>query len=392
MSDFEMSANFTALSQTQWDMISGREMTAAEVVEHFYSDMPIRKSKDILLSSYSGEDLKEQLTEGLFQFKSSETLMRLFGGDSFKPPVRDSIRRTVGNWLKGDSEPNKRADLIGVCFALGFDAQRADIFMRHSTDGNFHLRKPAEAALYYCLKSGKSISQSADFIAGLNLSLSGSAAGGNAATELVAEAFDEVGDDAEFVKFLEENRSLFGMTRNTAYDYFRRYFTVLANPDVTDISEGKLSIEAVIKNYLSFNLPADRKNAQAIQSAVRAYWPGETSVKRILERVEEVTRKSLLLLYIATDGTGQDFYSGAEDKSGEVPLALLYGEEMTPEESLENHSIAINLMLKDCGFAALDTRNPFDWLILYCLRTESDGDFMSDRLTCVLERLFPEDE
>lgn len=57
----------------------------------------------------------------------------------------------------------------------------------------------------------------------------------------------------------------------------------------------------------------------------------------------DVNRKTLLLLYLATEGMDMD----------------------VPEESYtEEHCRRINLMLSQCGMALLDPHNPFDFLIL----------------------------
>ncbi|MDR0857528.1 MAG: hypothetical protein LBN97_00675, partial [Oscillospiraceae bacterium] len=240
-----------------------------------------------LTAILSDGSLSKKLTGGLVEYKSRFHSNRVV-------PTRDTIEHTVRNWLNGTSKPNQRGELIAICFALGLSAGVADSFLRKFGDAGFHLREPQEAALFYCLKSGKTIEQSAEFIAGLDLS--------------------------------------FNTIANTA-------------------------------SYLRLNVPVTRSTAglDTIQKVIREYWIGEMSIKRILERKEDVTRKSLLLLYIATGG--ESTYFDEPDNDSDVPLALYFENEMTPQESLENHSIAIDIMLKECGFASLDPRNPFDWLI-----------------------------
>ena len=62
---------------------------------------------------------------------------------------------------------------------------------------------------------------------------------------------------------------------------------------------------------------------------------------------------------------------------------------ITQEERVEDHWWTLNAMLADCGMAQLDTRNPFDWLILYAFSAEED-EFMSDRMEQVIASLFAE--
>ena len=40
---------------------------------------------------------------------------------------------------------------------------------------------------------------------------------------------------------------------------------------------------------------------------------------------------------------------------------------MTRDDVFEDLYVRLNYMLSLCGFAPLDPRSPFDWLILYCI-------------------------
>ena len=42
-------------------------------------------------------------------------------------------------------------------------------------------------------------------------------------------------------------------------------------------------------------------------------------------------------------------------------------EELTEEEYFEKMYLDLNLMLNLCGFAPIDPRVPFDWMILFCI-------------------------
>ena len=60
---------------------------------------------------------------------------------------------------------------------------------------------------------------------------------------------------------------------------------------------------------------------------------------------------------------------------------------MTSSEILVTHCDRINEMLKDCGMSVIDPRNPFDWLVLFCLKPDQD-DFMSERMELMVKELF----
>ena len=54
----------------------------------------------------------------------------------------------------------------------------------------------------------------------------------------------------------------------------------------------------------------------------------------------------------------------------------------------------MNQMLSSCGYCMLDLRNPFDWMIVYCMKSASDPAAMegqSEQLYAMLETLFSAD-
>lgn len=97
-----------------------------------------------------------------------------------------------------------------------------------------------------------------------------------------------------------------------------------------------------------------------LQRVLKHYWPSATAVRQMKEGRAPVTRKALLLLYILCDGVMDDAYREVEESY------------ITPEERLESHAVCIDALLATCGMAALDARDPFDWLILYCLCCHAD--------------------
>ncbi|HIY16303.1 MAG TPA: hypothetical protein H9839_03125, partial [Candidatus Intestinimonas stercorigallinarum] len=114
------------------------------------------------------------------------------------------------------------------------------------------------------------------------------------------------------------------------------------------------------------------------QKAVKRLWPNATAIKNMRARKLDVTRKVLLLLYLVTEGLDD----GAMDEA-------MGWEPASPAERLEEHTWDLDLMLHECGMSPLDPRNPFDWLILYSLRSDGEEEAMRDRLTAVLTALFP---
>ena len=120
--------------------------------------------------------------------------------------------------------------------------------------------------------------------------------------------------------------------------------------------------------------------------SILADWPDEIVLSRMKNRRMDVTRKVLILLFLATDG-------------GEEPQEEWVDEDWEQEPPADDADVTfrssymrINQMLAECGYRMLDPRNAFDWLVLYCMRVEDEGagmDGLNERLTHVLEALFP---
>ena len=349
------------LSQEELTFVSKTDMESSEVVKYFYDDlMKMRTFPDVL----------RKFTPGKSDAEIKELLRTKFS--EYEPALKpDSVRKNIDNWFNG-REPNDKATLIKICFALGLvkdKAEEARHFMKFTQESDFHLRDPEDAAFLYCLRVGKSYEEAENFVGNFPMPLPDAEQDDRIIyTEVVAKALSDVFTDEEFKQFYRENLKKFGKLRNTAYDKFKRFLKELTEPDGSEAKESYATQE-IVDSYLRMKLPLDKKTAKydAIQKSIRAYWPNRTDVIEINNRAKysgRKIRKTLLLLYVATEGLvglnlgKEDFYDSEEMFQG------LFME----------HVVRINLMLDQCGLARLDPRNPFDWLILYCLKTDGDGE------------------
>ena len=141
----------------------------------------------------------------------------------------------------------------------------------------------------------------------------------------------------------------------------------------------------------------------AIQRSLRMNWPDEFSISKMRKRQLDVTRKVLILLFLATDGSETDYSD--ETKKKDQKQDETYDEyedyedyeeyeeeeELTPDQIFRNIRTRMDLMLQSCGFQKLDPRSPFDWMVLYCICI---GDLWEadDRLQEMLKEMFPEEQ
>lgn len=363
---------YTSLSEEAWKQIYKQDMTPEDAIQYFSTKFQARTFGDVLSSAMLSKGLsREMLTTRLYALR--------------KDIQKDSLRKRVSVWLDTNGQPATREELFQLCFALSLSEEEARDFLRHSQEGDVHLRAPREAGYLYGLRVGYSygkINNLLDCLPGIDGPFPEDKGCPKNYTQTMARTFAQIRTDVEFQNFFFENKPHFGQLHNTAYSNFMRFFNELSRPDGPCSAEPDevYSIEKVADTYLRMGMPSGRNTSgySSVQKAIKRLWPNATTLKNMRSRKIDVSRKVLLLLYLVTEGLDD----------GELE-EIMGWREITPEERLEEHVWNIDLMLQECGFGTLDPRNPFDWLILYSLRSTGDEETMSDRLSLVLAALFP---
>ena len=80
---------------------------------------------------------------------------------------------------------------------------------------------------------------------------------------------------------------------------------VSENDTLTDVPrEKKYSIERVTEEYLRMGVPYQKKNRQCtkVERFIKKHWPSPKMVQEMYSRKRDVNRKTLLLLYLVTEG------------------------------------------------------------------------------------------
>ncbi len=311
--------------------------------------MKLRTFKDNLCEFYNGDDLEKCLAEGL---------CRYMGKDG------QSVRRKVYNWMQNRNLPSDREELFCICFLLGLDETASDFLLKRLDGQGIHYRNIKELVYAYCLKNNMGYEYARE-LAEVILQPEGRLCSETASavnegdgqagfwTSDVKEQFQILRSHEELFQFIIDRKGGLGKWHNTAYHYFDMMLKLLTEEN------GKMvcSLEGVTDTYLRLGMPVDKctSSYNYIQKLVKKHWPGSRNIKAMKARTSEVTRKTLLLLYIATGG--------------------MY------------HCRNMNRMLSDCGMGRIDPRNAFDFLVLYSIRPEKDL-FMSERIKEIIDELY----
>lgn len=386
-----------AFTQQMYDMATARVLTLPQAVEALQRNARIRPLRETLakyakIPPEDGKALQAFLTDALLAQSPQGT-------------KRAGIERKVRMWLKGDVAALSKQGAVQLCFALKLSVEDGGSFLCRTCGEGFHWRDPVEIVYLFALREGldyagaQALEQEMRGKGLLELDGPGDPA---AYTEPVRAQAEQLGSAAELEDFLLQARGSLGSMHNTAYHLFREYLALLCGPVTPDGLEpaDNLSVREVAAAYLHEKLipriqrragrdpEAQRQLLSAIERDIHQNWPDETALSKMLNRKIDVSRKALILLFLATDGDTREGVL-AED---EAELAYLEEDAEQPlgaEEGFEDLYLRLNAMLADCGFAPLDPRTPFDWMILYCMCVD-ESMLIDGRVQHFLTQLFPQ--
>ena len=334
-----------------------------------------------ILKAYSGSDNpKQKLIDGLMRNSPAAN--------------RDAVSKKVGNWMTGRTNTVSKQDAFVLCQILGLKLEETDEFLKLVTGEGLHWRDPEEIIWGYAILQGLDYGQTAALLERVRTGRKPAKAAPPPApgsfTGDVREKLQPVLNRSgeELLAYLTREQDYLGSFHNTAYRLFMGYMKLLesGSPEGGTNAEGKMTSRDILEVYLYRQLvPVARREGakerdafSEVQRSIRMNWPDEATISKIKKRELDVTRKVLVLLFLATDGSASEFEELDEDE-----------DILSRDEIFRNLYTRLNRMLQACGFQLLDPRSPFDWMILYCICVDDLWD-IDHRLRDMLLAMFPE--
>lgn len=371
----------TEFTSFMYNMATSQSLTLAQAVERLKQDAHPRTIGETL-SRYAR--ISRDNTSALSDFFTERLLLQ-------SPPgaKRDAIRRKVQMWFHGDIQSVSKQGAIQLSFALGLSPEEANQFLYRTCGEGFHWRDPEELVFLFALRKSMTYPEALalrDGLAEKKLLASGSKSD-SALTGLVRRDAESITSAGELEDYLRQSQEQLGRFHNTAYSLFREYLNLLCAPEIDDMldPDKKISVREVTATYLHAAIISRFKKAvkgspeaeapvlSALQRDIQQNWPDEIALSRMLHRKTDVTRKALVLLFLATDDAVS--YDGPDDDPPEE------------DEDFESRYTRLNATLCDCGFAPLDSRSPFDWMIIYCMCME-EAMFIDSQIEAFLNAVF----
>lgn len=364
-----MQKEMTQLSKSIYNEAASGEMTVQEAIAFLEQQEKIRTLKEKLEKFYQGNNLRRTLVEGLMH--------------NHPNMEKESIERRVRGWLNDSSRSVRKSDAIEICFILKLSVEEADQLVALISEEVLHWRNPDEIVFIFALKQGLDYCEALELNSQMSKLLEkvkeDKNPPENSFTPIIRTEISALNTKEELADYLKQAVPRLGRCHNNAYKLFTEMMDILEHPRFYETIEQaelfdreRLTIRDILKEYFyesnvlyakrivreskkkDSKLKEEEKRVfSAIQEKVSASWPDETALSKMKSRKTDVTRKVLILLFLATD-QGMDMGEDVDD-------------EPTEDEVFEDLYERLNDMLILCGFQTLDPRNPFDWLILYCI-------------------------
>ncbi len=332
------------------------------------------------------EEARKKLHESAYLRTAAETLSRYCGVDmadvgrlratvtdlltkSDPSAKKDSVDRKVRTWLNDQILYISKKSALQLAFALQLPVSEAEEMLWRLCGEGFHWRDPEDIIWLFALDHGMSYADAcalADRMMPVYRLPDGMPADQETMTENIRQQVVRLHTEEELQDFLKESAPRLGALHNTAYQLFTSFMEILKSPEMDDMLPGEeqMTTAEIVTTYLYNHLiPRARKEKgkkrsdetlvkDAIQRDIQQNWPDEFGLARMATRETDVTRKVLILLFLACDG-GETSYGEYADED--------------PDDLFEDTYARLSSMLVDCGFQPLDSRVPFDWMVLYCM-------------------------
>ncbi|MBR1692269.1 MAG: hypothetical protein IJ711_05785 [Lachnospiraceae bacterium] len=393
-----METQTTNLSKRSYYEATSGRLTIEDAIGYLEEEVKIRSFREKLERFYKGQNLRQTLVDGLMRNAPDSN--------------RESVEKRVRTWLNNDKfYAVKKQDAIELCFILELSIEEADQFVTMVSEEALHWRNPDEIVYIFALnhrmeyrRAQELEQQMATLLANVTEKKTLEE---DSFTPVIRREISALGSEEELAEYLQQAAPRLGRRHNTAYDFFMERLAVLEHPQQDEetakahiFEPEHLSIREILKEYMfsgnvlyakklvkkakkeSADIPPEEKMVfTEIQKNISSSWPEETTISKMKQRKEDVTRKVLILLFLATDqGLGPE-----EDEEEE------YGQEPTVDDVFEDLCQRLNDMLISCGYSELDPRAPFDWLILYCMCVQ-DMPELDMRMRRIFKEMFGEQE
>jgi hypothetical protein len=289
-------------------------------------------------------------------------------------------RKHAKKWLIDGRLPSPKYGYpIRLCFAFGLSGQAAlDFLWKVCRVNGFNFRRAEDIAYCYCLENGRSYDEAKALISRYEEHTAGQyyeEADATKRTHTLRSVFGNLKDmdEAEFFDLLCKNKKNFLKYSKTAHEEVLKLGKTLTATIKAQIADYNfLRKRCALMDGYDYEITLYPEIIYAFEMLTKAAKGKDTPFGDIMERFPQ-ERYLADMFRLMTEATDKE-----HDKARKVFMLLYfsnYALDPPPNgERFGDFVIALNDMLDRCGYAKLYPANPFDWLILKCIRSHDHTD------------------
>lgn len=367
-----------------------------EAVRFLKEDFPIRR-------------IDEELTNALKQMAQKHKIAEEEAKSIVKKTLGSENAMNFSNWLKpGKVKSIERESALKIAFAMQMTYEETETFLKRCWLDGFYMRDVKDVIYRHGLENEWSFDETDELVKAFacldqynpDPSVSTIEQEEELTGYLSQQYTYSVYTKEDLAEFIQLNKDYFGSFRRKAYEVFIKIYDQIGHElnYLEDVEyEIKLS-RGLAENYerntvskedicdwIVQGIPEMRKKGPRtfMLRLITEYIPDREAMSEIINKhkrkrdgkMPQVDRKLLILAWLLSEaGDMKEFQIGKT------------------EDNFQEHIKALEDLLQYCGMAALDSRHPFDWIIMnaiyYCYSEENkELEYIEERMEKLLKIL-----
>ena len=319
---------------------------------------------------------------------------------------KEENKKTIRRWLAKGNHPSGdkgRESVYKLCFVLQMDADAtAEFFLKGFWERPFNFKDIHEATYFFCMKNRLGYGDACRIISAIEAS-DADASNMDDATRIVGERIEGMGSEAEFVRYMSENRWTEKQTATEEIKNLMEACKKLASEECAQTNQGeKISVgsfESLLYVVLGYRARQQEEGKKVYNSTIsdshlpeciKSRFPSLAQFREMEKgkASHDALRKMLILLrfyqffteakYKCSKATpkAEDSSSASSKKKDEKIEKTDVGTEKSsksnntksyePGELFDEYINELDQLLDDCGYMQHYWRNPYDWLFGHC--------------------------
>ena len=291
--------------------------------------------------------------------------------------------RNAPKWFGNKVKPSPKY-AIRLCFAFGLSGKAAlDFLWKACKVNGFNFRRAEDVVCCYGLENGKSYAETVELIKRYKThtaELSFEESDATKRTYTLRAVFNELKgmDEAVFFEKLCANKKNFIKYSKTAHEEFVRLYENLKETIREEIANHQNDHKYTAMEKYDSEPSVYPEIVYAFGKISAAAKSNKTKGSTFAHLAENFPQGKYLnsMFNIPSEATDKEY-----DKARKAFILLYFADytlDPPPDGFYDDFYIALNTMLDKCGYAKLYPANPYDWLILNCVKSLDVNDQTED--------------